>query len=229
MKKLIDRESRDRIAAEVRRFLDGETTAFVFDDAIFDIVTDDPTVNDIVPRLWCLYDDLENHHVALSKPGWDYSQRLLLILESDRHIETVKTTRRWCVTQLIALIAFVGFLPVVWRFGFGQHLFVFAMPFGVISMLIAYWHRSTTSVDNSSLSLMPFSSFAEMRDTYRSVHDFHKSRYPAELSDRKIRSDAMKTIMLIPSHIAWLAFSPLVLFFQILPEHDSQTRVVHVS
>ena len=227
--KPVDRVSRDLVAAEVRRFLEGETTAFAFDDAIFDIESDDPTVNDIVHRLWCHYDDCKDHHVVLSKPEWDYYQRLLLILESDHHIETTTAARRWRVSQLIASIAFIGFLLVVGRFGFGQHLFAFAIPFGFVSMLIAYCRRTSAPVDNFTISLMPFSSFTEMRDTYRIVRQFRKTRYPADLADRKIRSDAMNVITMIPTHIAWLAFSPVVLFFRMLPDRDSQTRVVNVS
>ena len=137
--------------------------------------------------------------------------------------------RRWRTSQLIALLALVAFSVLVWRFGFGRHLLVIAIPFGVISMLIAYWPRSKTPIDNTMLSLVPFSSFTEMRDTYRSVRHFRKSRYPADLSNRKIRSEAMNKIMMIPTGIAWLAFSPLVLLFQTLPQRDSQTRVVPVA
>ena len=39
----VDRNSRDRVASEVRRFLNSEITAFAFDEAIYDIESDDPT------------------------------------------------------------------------------------------------------------------------------------------------------------------------------------------
>ena len=41
---IVDRKARDIVAAEVRRFLNGETTAFAFDDAIDEVESDDPTV-----------------------------------------------------------------------------------------------------------------------------------------------------------------------------------------
>ena len=226
---VVDRKSRDIVAAEVRRYLDGETTAFAFDDAIFDVESKDPTVNDIVRRLWCHYDDCKDHHVLLSKPEWDYFQRLLLILESDRHIASSKVTRRWQLTQLIAFLALALFMLVVWRFGIGRHLLLFAAPFGVISMLISYWRRATTATDNAAVSLMPFSSFTEIRDTYRSVQHFRKAKYPNDMPDLRIRSDVMHAVMMMPTVIAWLAFAPLVLLFQMLPERHSESRVVCVS
>ena len=54
---IVDRKARDFVASEVRRFLNGESTAFKFDDAINDVESDDPTVRDIVYRLW--------HHLSL--------------------------------------------------------------------------------------------------------------------------------------------------------------------
>ena len=227
--KSVDRRSRDGVAAEVRRFLSGETTAFAFDEAIFDIKSGDPTVNDIVHRLWCHYDDCKDHHAALSKPEWDYFQRLLLVLESNRHIETANEKRRWRLSQLIAFLALMGFLFVAWRSGFGQHLLIFAIPFGIISMLIAYWRRVTTPIDNEKMSLEPFSSLTEMRETYRSVRHFRKTRCPHDVADNKIRSDTMHAIMMLPTMIAWLVFAPLVLFVQMLPEHNRDTQVVSVS
>ena len=223
---IVDRNARNRIAAEVRRFLDGETSAFEFDDAIFDIDSDDPTVNDTVQRFWYHYDDCKDHHVTLSKPEWDYFQRLLLILESDHHIITDRFRTHWRLTQFIALIALVGFAICVWHFGFGRQLLAIAIPFGVISMGIAAWRRSALpQPDKAEMAFFPFSSFAEMRATYTSVRTFCKTQYRNELTDARIRSPFINAIMWIPTGIAWLMFSPVVLFFQMLPHRDSETRV----
>ncbi len=227
---IVDRNARDRIAAEVRRFLDGETTAFEFDDAIFDIESNDPTVNDIVERLWFHYDDCKDHRVTLSKPEWDYFQRLLLILESDHHVIAERNRTHWGLTKLVALVALVGFALCVWQFGFGQQLLAIAIPFGVISMGIsARRHQNRHrqgQPDNAAIALMPFSSVAEMRATYTSVGRFRKTPYRHELTDARIRSPSMSLIVWIPTCIVWLIFSPVVLFFQMLPHRDSKTRVV---
>ena len=224
---IVDRNARDRIAAEVRRFLDGETTAFEFDDAIFNIESTDLTVKDIVQRLWFHYDDCKDHRVTLSKPEWDYFQRLLLILESDRHVIAERNRTHWGLTQLVAIIALVGFALCAWQFGFGRQLLAIAVPFGVISMGISAWrHLSPPQPDDAAMALIPFSSVAEMRATYTSVGIFRKTPYRHELADVRIRSPFMNAIMWIPTCIVWLMLSPAVLIFQMLPHRDSKTRVV---
>ena len=195
---IVDRSARNRIAAEVRRFLDGEATAFEFDDAIFQIESNDPTVNDIVQRLWCHYDDCKDHHVTLSRPEWDYFQRLLLILESDHHIITERKRTHWGLTQFVALAALVGFALCVWQFGIGQQLLAIAIPFGMISMGISAWRRSSIpQPDNATIALTPFSSLAEMRATYMSAGRFRKTQYRKELADARIRSPFENAIMWI--------------------------------
>ena len=73
----VDRKNRDLLIAAINRYLDGETTAFKFDDEIFGIKSDDPTISYAVRQLWYFYDDLKDHKVRLSKEGWDYIQRLI--------------------------------------------------------------------------------------------------------------------------------------------------------
>ena len=223
---VVDRKARDVVAAEVRRFLNGETTVFSFDDAICDVESEDPTVRDTIYRLWYHYDDCKDHHVTLSKPEWNYFQRLLLILESDRHIES-ETTRHWRWSQLLAFAAFLGFVAVSFQFGVGRHLLVISIPFGVVSMLIAYFRHRAHVPDESLIALTPFATFSELWDTFRDVDGFHKQRFPRELADAKIRSDAMNWILMVPTWVAWLMFSPLVLLVQALPERNSVTKVVH--
>ncbi len=72
----IDRNARNHVAAEIRRFLAGETIAFEFDDAIFDIDSDDSTVNAVVRMLCCHYDDLKDHSTTVSVGGGDRTSRI---------------------------------------------------------------------------------------------------------------------------------------------------------
>ena len=222
---IVDRKARDFVASEVRRFLNGESTAFKFDDAINDVESDDPTVRDIVYRLWHHYDDFKDHTVTLSKPEWNYFQRLLLILESDRHIET-QTTRKWRWTQLFAFAALLAFSVVVLQLGVGRYLLAISIPFGVVSMLIAYVRQRSQEPDTSFFALTPFATFGELWDTFRDVDGFRKQKFRNELAGTQIRSNAMNRIMMIPTWLAWLTFAPFVLLFQSLPEHDRTTHVV---
>ena len=221
----VDRISRKIVAAEMRRFLARETSAFEFDDALFAIESDDPTVKNIIQRLWFHYDDLKDHTVVLTKPEWNYFYRLLLILESDRHIK-VRITCRWSWLQLLALGGLLSLVITAYFFGTGFHLFLLAIPLGLTSMLIAYLRHRNAPTDVESLALDPFSTFAELWETYRSVEGFRKRRFPRELSGVQIRSDAMNRIMWIPTLIAWFLISPLVLFFQVFPQRGGDTTVV---
>ncbi len=45
---IVDRQNRDALVAAINRYLDGETTAFKFDDEIFSIKSDDPTISHVV-------------------------------------------------------------------------------------------------------------------------------------------------------------------------------------
>ncbi len=221
----IDRKARDVVAAEVRQFLNGRTTAFAFDAAIYNVESDDPTVHDIIYRMWYHYDDCKDHTVTLSKPEWNYFQRLLLILDSDRHIES-KTTRNWCWSQLWAFIALLAFACLAYQLGLGQHLLAASILFGVVSMLIAYFRQRAHQPDNSLVALTPFATFAELRDTYRQVEGFRKQRFHRDFVAPQIRSHTMNQMMMIPTWIAWLMLAPLVLFAQSLPDRDSTTSVV---
>ena len=67
----VDRESRDAVVAAINRYFDGETTAFQFDDEIFGVKSDDPTVSHVVHTLWLFYDDCKDHKVhGCSSPRW---------------------------------------------------------------------------------------------------------------------------------------------------------------
>ena len=136
MKNAVDRKNRDALVTAINRYLDGESTAFQFDDEIFGITSDDPTVSHVVGVFWCFYDDCRDHKVRLSKDAWDYFQRLILVLQSDGHIE-VSTRRRWDYTQFVAargiavvplcrqLVGLGGYSYLPWRFPLAR----FRLPF----------------------------------------------------------------------------------------------------
>lgn len=226
----VDRENRDRLVDAVGRFLDEKTTAFQFDDEIFNIwdASDNSTVGHVVMSLWLYYDDCKDHTVDLSKEAWDYFQRLILVLQSDAHVE-IETHRRWSVTQAGAAIALSLFcLCSVWL-GIGYHLLAVAVPFGLVSVLLSHWRgRAAPQLSPRQRSLIPFSSIAEILTVRRSVSGFTKHRYPRDLTRERIRSPLMQVALSLQFHAMWLVFSPLILFFQLLPETETQSRVHRV-
>lgn len=223
----IDRKSRDALAAAINRFLDGQTTAFQFDDEIFGIKSDDPTVAHIVCELWFFYDDCKDHKARLSKEAWDYFQRLILVLQSDGHIATVKR-RRWDSTQLAAVAALLLFVYAASWLGFGVQLLALAIPFGLVSIAIS-WRRcrqTARNADKTTILLAPFSSLSELIHLRRSVPRFRKRKYPAGMTPFKIRTPLEETAIKLTNYAAWLFLSPLLLMYQALPMTQAEIRVV---
>lgn len=122
---MVDRKGRDELAAALRLYMTGKITNFEF-DTIREKVTyesSDKTVELIGHDLWFCYDDCKEDFVIATEERWDYLNRLLLILESDAHMEEKLHLRKWSYPQAIAGIAFFSFIFIVIKTGLGGHLF----------------------------------------------------------------------------------------------------------
>ncbi len=219
---MLNRADRDALACTIRQYLNDEITAFDLDDKLWDIrqKTKDETVDDVAAAFWYHYDDLKDHNVVASKQEWDYFQRLLLVLESDAKIVT-KRTRRWSVRQFLAAVALAGFCAAAAYLGWGEHLLIVAVPFGVVSMLLSFWsRRAARSAPQPDLIAYPFSSVSAILHALRKCPGFRKQRYPKRLRGRSIRGRLARTAAWIPALAMWLLLAPAVLFFQMLPDSD---------
>jgi hypothetical protein len=229
MMPMFSRDDRDRLAEIINRYLNEELTAFKFDDQLSELAAGsrDETVKQVAHLFWYHYDDVEDHKVVASKEEWDYFQRLLLIVESDAHIISQSFDRKWTARQAVASVCLALFGLAVAKTGFGSHLIVVTVPLGIISMLLFHWRSSVEAKRlHSQTALVPFGSLPEMLSLRRNVRNFVKTRYPASLGSRRIRSPLTTSVMLLDSWIGWLTFSPLALLFQVLPETEQRWRVV---
>ena len=223
----IDRQARNRLVNVIRRYMDEVITAFAFDEEITELrmATADGTVHFVVDSLWYHYDDCKDHLAGLSKPEWDYFQRLILLLESDAEIERVRQ-RRWSVRQVVAGIGLIGFGLCVVQFGIGWHLFGFALLLGPVSLLLSYWrNRSERQQAEEQLRLAPFSSISELRAIRKTVTGFSKKKYPAGAKPRRVHSRLMTVAVWFQTAVLWSFMSPLILLFQSLPEKEVHTRI----
>jgi hypothetical protein len=225
--KTVDRTARDLLIAAINRYLDGETTAFEFDEEIFAINSRDRTVGIVTRNLWYLYDDCKDHKVQMTKEQWDCVQRFILVLKSDGQIEST-TRRHWDFTQLVAIAALLLYLYAATWFGFGRQLLGVAIPFSVISIAIYLWRGWTAAEKKpeSKIALAPFSSVSEMLRVHRSLPTFRKRRCPAEMKPFKIRGALSEAAMMLHLYALWLIAAPLVLAVQALPISELDTRVV---
>jgi hypothetical protein len=226
---MMDREARDDMSRALRAYMAEELTAFEFDETLARITdeTRDETVHAVGQALWFHYDDCDDHKIVATKAEWDYFNRLLLILESGAEIETVRPSWRWHAGQAVAAASLAAFGCVALWAGFGEHLLVYAVPFGLVSTLLARFNcrRRCKRVTAVEVALMPFPSVSSLLSVRRNVPDFVRRRYPKEIGGRRIRGPLLNTIVRVTSALMWLMFSPVVLFFQMLPERESETRI----
>jgi hypothetical protein len=222
----IDRESRDALIEAINAYLDEEIMGFKFDETIDAIRdgTDDKTVHHVVFSLWMFSDDFNDHHVNLNREGWDYLQRLLLLLNSDACI-VKESSRTWCETQCLAAKCILLFTYFAAKLGIGLHLLAIAVPFGITSMWIN--RRRSRRIEASVVKpwrLDPFESFATLSAVRETVPTFKKRRYSG--IDQASHSHVETFGNLLQQFAVWFIFFPLVLLVQMLPQRHSRTRVV---
>jgi hypothetical protein len=112
-KKMIDRKARNRLAEEIRHFVECFTDNFEFDDAIFELETEDHGVNAIYGQMWLTYDDLKRHKLegewALNESGLTVVKRAIVFLKSDFEY-------RWPKWPFY----YKAFRPFIWLFSLGK-------------------------------------------------------------------------------------------------------------
>jgi len=221
---MIDRDARSKLAGLIRRYLNEEIKAFEFDDALDDFRdSPDTGVTFVSDALWSHYDDCDNHLVVLSKPEWNYFQRLLLLLESNSTVTTTRS-RKWSLAQVGAAALLLACVCIIFRTGFGSHLFIFFIPIGVGSIVISRLRRPEVQLRPYDAIVIPFGSIRDLRIAYKSTL-FRKRRYPKLLDARQIRSPTMNAFLLAHYYITWLTLAPFPLLVQCLPTTVTVTTV----
>lgn len=230
---MVDREARNELIGAVERYLDGITNNVEFDEEIFDIAerSSDPTIFEVAHALWTQYDDCQIHHADLSKPQWNYFQRLVLVLRSDACIETVRN-QRWTSRQVVAASGALAFIVLAVGLGFGFHLALVTAPLGFVPAWLSRRKQDDTEPPTAlEVALMPFASVAELLAVRRSVPGFAKRRYrelPVHLQGRSApwftRPVFQKPLSAL-GRLHWLVVPPLGLLPHLFPETDEKTSV----
>lgn len=232
---MVDRTTRDRLAADIEDFLAERIGAFELDERISNILQGDAAdsvVNEVAMSVWALYDDLKDHKVALSKEQWDHLQRLLLLLRSDAFYET-RNRLSWSWPQAAALATIPLFLWGGATLGMSWQLLACTIPLLVAAELFALGkvRDSTAGCEVNSAQCAPFSSLAEMRSIYRAVPHFRKKRHPHAVNSRRIRSAVLERIMLVSDLVVLCVFLPVILLLRLLlralPQRSCSRRLVH--
>jgi hypothetical protein len=226
---IIDRESRQNLSALIRRYLNSEITAFQFDEELFSFPdSKDHTIHDVISSLWYFYDDCIDHHVHLDKPSWDFHQRLLLLLDSDSII--VKSSyRKWQWTQLIAVVALLASLSLILYYGWGKHLLVLWMPFGIVAWAIHKLNQLDEPIKIDLFNTYPFPNVSVLRRAYEQCQ-FSKQHHPKQIeTNRPVRSESYIWFHKIFGSIIIAMISPLILLLQCFPGRVTLTTVKHID
>lgn len=225
---MIDRDARDGMATAIEDYLNDGTTAFAFDDQLTELSarTRDETVRQIAHALWFHYDDCRDHNVVLSRPEWDYVQRLLLVLKSDASVR-VDRLRIWSWRQMAAAVLLGCLCAISASLGWGLHLLIVAIPFGAASVILSWCRRQMpASHRNHLIRLVPFASLEQVSAVRRRTAGFKKHRYPPALIDRRIRSPLMSRLIDLQFLLIWMVLAPIALVGQLLPDVEEHLEVI---
>lgn len=226
---MTDRNARDEMVKAIRSYMADEITAFQFDDALEAVMarTKDQTVRTVGDNLWLCYDDCKDHKIVATKQLWDFLNRLLLLLESDAELTFIPPGWKWHWLQAVAAALAIAFALLSFHVGVDTRSLAYALPFGPPSLLIAWLNRRRRAHATNSLdvALTPFPSISSLLSVRRQVRNFTRNRYPQSICRRQVRDPQFNALMNIPLAVAWCLFSPLVLFFQMLPERTSNTQI----
>lgn len=227
---MIDRPARDRMVAAIEAYMNDEIMAFAFDEALNDISSEDAAVNEATVFLWYFYDDIIDHPIHATKELWNVMYRIILFLQSDADLETEWISRR-SATQVVAGGMLVVLAILAWKFGVAWPLVAGWVAGGVLAWVMSRWFRTPLRKEQESqddMDLFPFDSIADIFRAGRAVPGFHKKPFPPELAKRRVRSEWWETSIEIPGLeffgkcLAWLIFSPIILFRQMFPIRASR-------
>jgi hypothetical protein len=224
----VNRKNRDALVAVINRCLDGEMATFQFDDLVLD--GGGFTENMAASYAKMLLENLNDQKAQWSKEDWSYLQRLILILESDWHIE-YNTTWQWSFSQVAAVVAFLFALYAANWMGWAVTSLVLLIPLAAASMSLSLWNRRSrrNRAPKQPNLQFPFSSFADLLACRRSIPTFKRRKCPPGLERLTLRTPPMgggRRSDLVSSAVLWVPFSPLVLLFQLFPAMTTGLHVV---
>lgn len=219
----VDRAARDAVAQAIRRFLDRELTAFAFDEAIMPYIdSSDRVVGRVVGTCWYYYDDITDHNSRLTRPQWDFFQRMLLLLASDwTQVDAVERRRHW--SQIVAGLTLAGGLISIPWIGVDLALILLLLPLGAVATLLHQVRRGMLPSEPRTASITsPFGSIAELWDVYKTVKGFRKAHYPWHLAERprSVRPWYRREFDLLDwlwKPILWCVIAPVMLVLQTFP------------
>ena len=218
----IDRIARDKLIDLINSYLSEQITAFSLDERLEPFRdSEDSAVRFVSRAMWYHYDDCDDHLVVATKPQWNFLQRLLLLLASNSTV-IEQHHWQWSWTQPIAAILLFGCLYITYLTGWGWHLLVFFVPFGLASIVLSLFRFPRIERRPYDTIVSPFATVQELHSAYKGAIGFKKRQCPEHIASRLIRSPTMSRFYFLKSLVIWAVYAPFPLFAQCFPiRHDS--------
>lgn len=223
---MIDRHARNELIAATEAFLNEEIWAFEYDErkSAIGYRTQDETVRYAADVLWYFYDDTKDHPADLSRPAWNYIQRILLLLHADA--ELVKgparlVRHRGQIAAILALVVLAGDAAML---GWGPQLYVLLPLAAAVSMAIARIYREPPP-PKFEAEIYPFATFGELWQVARATPSFRKAPFRRTMQARPVHGWLTYFAMALQWYFVWIVFSPCVLIWQSLPKRERRSWV----
>lgn len=222
---VIDRIARDELIDLINSYLSEQITAFSLDERLEPFRdSEDSAVRFVSRAMWYHYDDCDDHLVVVSKPEWNFLQRLLLLLASNSTV-IEQRHRQWSWTQPIAAILLFGCLYVTYLAGLGWHLLVFFVPFGLASIVLSRFRFPRIERHPYDMIVSPFATVQDLHIAYNGAIGFSKRQCPEQIASRLIRSPSVSRFYFVQSLVIWAIYAPLPLLVQCFPIRHDSTQV----
>lgn len=225
---MVDRVARDQMVAAIERYLDEEVSLSQLDDALHNIAetTQDETAR-YVADLFLDDDPWPSRKCEVTKDGWDFCQRVLLLLKSDGRVQ-IDEEKKWTLRNALAAALFALYLLALIPTGLWEVWVFIGIPFGIPAGLIAFWrYCSRPSVQDVPEVCFPFSSVRELLRVHRRIPSFVKRRFPKPLENQKRKDPIAAWLIGLPIMVVvWLISAPLILLFLACREYHSTVRIV---
>jgi hypothetical protein len=214
---MIDRPARELVVVAIDSFLNEEIDSSQFDDVIFDIsaASRDETIQHVAAKLWCCYDELRPHKVRLERQGWNYVQRLRLLLQSDCEIVF---ERRWALGyQAVAVACLSAIVATAWVTGNSMALHVVCFAAGIVMWVLAPREPHPNPYHKI---VCPFRSVKQLASVYRQTLEFQKARYPKRAGEQRGDASVEGVLAWLLAPVVHAFFAPLIVLAECFPSGD---------
>lgn len=223
---------REHLAQLIRNYLAGVSSAEQFRKAISpydDDEPDDKSTTWAAEQMGMLIYENSDDPATWPKQGWNFAQRILLLLDSG-YVISHTSKLRWTWLQIPALVTLLVLIYGIVMFDW---IGVFWFIAGLCSMLVGRFRSELAELQEQPFdaALSPFGTIASVEDAMRRAPEFRKTRWTAsEMTSveqpnlSRFRPAALFGTAILT--IFWIQLAPLVLLFQCVPIHTTHKFAV---